>query len=289
MRQGFDIDSNDNALFVTEQCNNNCLMCCQPPKKYDDIDALYQKNIQLLQSAPQELKVLGITGGEPTLLGERLVDLILEIRKHLPDTAIQLLTNGRKFKDTEYTQRVARAAGDEFFVGVPLHSDYLKDHDAIAGSKHAFEETVYGLYNLASEGVEIELRIVINAMNYKRLPQMSEFIFKNLPFVSWVAFMGMEKIGYSVKNQSSIWVEPIEYTTHLKEAVLELDSWGIPVAIYNIPLCLLPKDCWLFAKRSISDWKVRYSEICQDCSVKSECCGLFGTSVNEYVGLKSQS
>ena len=289
MRQGFDIDSNDNALFVTEQCNNNCLMCCQPPKKYDDIDALYQKNIQLLQSAPQELKVLGITGGEPTLLGERLVDLILEIRKHLPDTAIQLLTNGRKFKDAEYTQRVARAAGDEFFVGVPLHSDYLKDHDAIAGSKHAFEETVYGLYNLASEGVEIELRIVINAMNYKRLPQMSEFIFKNLPFVSWVAFMGMEKIGYSVKNQSSIWVEPIEYASYLKEAVMELDSWGIPVAIYNIPLCLLPKDCWLFAKRSISDWKVRYSEICHDCSVKSECCGLFGTSVNEYVGLKSQS
>ena len=184
---------------------------------------------------------------------------------------------------------MARAAGDEFFVGVPLHSDYLKDHDAIAGSKHAFEETVYGLYNLASEGVEIELRIVINAMNYKRLPQMSEFIFKNLPFVSWVAFMGMEKIGYSVKNQSSIWVEPIEYTTHLKEAVMELDSWGIPVAIYNIPLCLLPKDCWLFAKRSISDWKVRYSEICHDCSVKSECCGLFGTSVNEYAGLKSQS
>ena len=264
-------------------------MCCQPPKKYDDIEALYQKNLQLLQSAPQGLKVLGITGGEPTLLGERLVDLIIEIRKHLPDTAIQLLTNGRKFKNAEYTQRVAKAAGDEFFVGVPLHSDYLKDHDAIAGSKHAFEETVYGLYNLASEGVEIELRIVINAMNYKRLPQMSEFIFKNLPFVSWVAFMGMEKIGYSVKNQSSIWVEPIEYTTYLKEAVMELDSWGIPVAIYNIPLCLLPKDCWLFAKRSISDWKVRYSEICHDCSVKSECCGLFGTSVNEYVGLKSQS
>ena len=289
MKNGFDIDSNDNALFVTEQCNNNCLMCCQPPLTVDDIEALYQKNLQLLKSAPEGLKVLGITGGEPTLLGERLVDLIVEIRKHLPNTAIQLLSNGRKFKDADYAHRVAQAAGEEFFVGIPLHSDYLKDHDAIAGSKHAFEETVYGLYNLAAEGVEIELRVVINAMNYKRLPQMAEFIFKNLPFVSWVAFMGMERIGYSVKNQSLIWAEPYEYASYLREAAMILDSWGVPVAVYNIPLCLLPKDCWVFAKRSISDWKIKYSKICDDCSVKEKCCGLFSTSAKEYIGLNKQS
>lgn len=286
MRQEFNIESNDNALFVTEQCNNNCLMCCQPPKKCDNIDVLYQRNIQLLHSAPKELKVLGITGGEPTLLGERLVDLLKEVRNCLPNTTIQLLSNGRGFKDMEYTHRVAQAAGDEFFVGIPLHSDYLKDHDAIAGSKHAFEETMIGLYNLASEGVEIELRVVVNAMNYKRLPQMSEFIFKNLPFVSWVAFMGMERIGYSVKNDSSIWIEPIEYASYLKEAVEILDSWGIAVAVYNIPLCLLPKECWPFAKRSISDWKTRYSKICEDCRMKDKCCGLFSTSTKEYLGLK---
>ena len=100
--------------------------------------------------------------------------------------------------------------------------------------------------------------------------------------------MGMERIGYSVKNQSSIWVEPIEYASYLKEAVMILDGWGLPVAIYNIPLCLLPKDCWLFAKRSISDWKVKYAAICKDCSVREKCCGLFSTSVKEYHGLQCQ-
>ena len=286
MRQEFNIESNDNALFVTEQCNNNCLMCCQPPKKDDDIDILYQKNIQLLHSAPKELKVLGITGGEPTLLGERLVDLLTEVRNCLPNTTIQLLSNGRGFKDMEYTHRVAQAAGDEFFVGIPLHSDYLKDHDAIAGSKHAFEETMIGLYNLASEDVEIELRVVVNAMNYKRLPQMSEFVFKNLPFVSWVAFMGMERIGYSVKNESSIWIEPIEYASYLKEAVEILNNWGIAVAVYNIPLCLLPKECWPFAKRSISDWKIEYLRICNECKKKEFCGGLFNTSIKPFKGLE---
>ena len=38
----FDISSNDNTLFVTEQCNNRCIMCCQPPQTADDIDALFQ-------------------------------------------------------------------------------------------------------------------------------------------------------------------------------------------------------------------------------------------------------
>lgn len=286
MRKGFNIESNDNALFVTEQCNNNCLMCCQPPKKDDDIEILYRNNIHLLHSAPKELKVLGITGGEPTLLGEKLVELLTEARNCLPNTAFQLLSNGRGFRDAEYTHRVAQAAGEDFFVGIPLHSDYLKDHDTIAGSKHAFEETMYGMCNLASEGVEIELRVVINAMNYKRLPQMSEFIFKNLPFVSWVAFMGMERIGYAVKNETSIWIEPVEYVSYLKEAVEVLDSWGMAVAIYNIPLCLMPKGCWPFAKRSISDWKTKYSEKCNNCVVKELCCGLFSTSVKEYERIK---
>ena len=98
--------------------------------------------------------------------------------------------------------------------------------------------------------------------------------------------MGMEKIGHSVKNESSIWVEPIEYSSYLKEAVEVLDSWGIAVAVYNIPLCLLPKECWPFAKRSISDWKTKYAELCEKCSMKDKCCGLFSTSTEEYLGLK---
>ena len=98
--------------------------------------------------------------------------------------------------------------------------------------------------------------------------------------------MGMERIGYSVKNESSIWIEPIEYASYLKEAVEILDSWGIAVAVYNIPLCLLPKDCWPFAKRSISDWKTEYLQICNGCNKKEFCGGLFSTSNKPFNGLE---
>ena len=285
MRNEFDINSNDNALFVTAQCNNHCLMCCQPPRKVDDIDELYDRNIQLIYSAPKELKVLGITGGEPTLLGGKLITLLQEIRSCLPDTAIQLLSNGRAFKDAAFTREVCQAAGENFFVGIPFHSDYSGDHDLIAGSKHAYEETMTGLYNLADAGVEIELRVVVNKLNYTRLPRMAEYIFKNLPFVAWTAFMGMERTGLSVRNAERIWVEPKEYAHLLREAVIAMDDWRMDVAIYNVPLCLLPRDIWPFAKQSISVWKTKYIECCKECAVKDQCCGHFSTSTQVYEGI----
>ena len=282
MRLGWNIHSNDNALFVTAQCNNRCIMCCQPPLLREDIDELFEKNLEAIESAPQGIKVVGITGGEPTLLGDKLFALIEKIRTKLPDSAIQILSNGRRFSDSQYAKRLKEVGGDNIFVGVPLHSDYVGDHDLVAGVNGAYDETMLGLYNLNAAGVEIELRVVINSVNAYRLPLMSEFIYKNLPFVSWVAYMGMEHTGYAIANEKQIWIEPEEYKDSLGEAVKRLADWGMDVAIFNIPLCLLREDARRFSKHSISDWKVEYAECCGACSMKKGCCGLFGTSKKRY-------
>ena len=76
MRGEFNIESNDNTLFTTARCNNNCIMCCQPPLNNDDIDELFEKNVQIIKSAPKDIPIVGISGGEPTLLGDKLIDLI---------------------------------------------------------------------------------------------------------------------------------------------------------------------------------------------------------------------
>ena len=80
--------------------------------------------------------------------------------------------------------------------------------------------------------------------------------------------------------------EPIDYVQSLCKAVDILEGWDIPVAIFNIPLCLLPKEFHHFATRSISDWKTKYLDTCDSCLVKKNCCGLFGTSRRTYMGLK---
>ena len=287
MRQRpIDINSNDNTLFITSRCNNRCLMCCQPPNNDDDMDELFEENFRRIHSAPQSLELIGITGGEPTLLGDRLIMLIQEIRKCLPNTEIQLLTNGRLFANYDYVKKIARAGGDMLYVGVELHSDYYKDHDIIAGAKGAYRETMLGLYNLALCGVSIELRIIVCALNYKRLYNISQFIHRNLPFVGWIAFMGMEQTGYAVKNAKKVWIEPINYQKELLDAVKCLADWNYRVSIFNIPLCLLLTYLHDYARKSISDWKIRFAPICDSCFLKMDCCGFFSTSKTYYHGVR---
>lgn len=287
MRDIIDIQSNDNALFVTGQCNNHCLMCCQPPVKRNDIDFFYEKNIRLIDSTPIELPTIGITGGEPTLLGDRLFDLIAHIRKRLPNTHIQILSNGRQFADGLYAEKLAQVSEGMVIVGVPFHSDSPIIHDRIAGAKNAYNQTLLGLYNLAANDIDIELRIVLTKQNYQRLPQMARFISKNLAFVSTVAFMAMEDIGYTIKNRNLIWIEPLDYMPQLQQAIQYLAQLEFDVSLFNLPLCLLPGSLRPFAKQSISDWKNKYLPICDTCTSKSECCGFFSTSKSIFQGINS--
>ncbi len=271
--------SQDNALFVTEQCNNHCLMCSQPPHIKDDIDYYYNLNTKLIDLLPHELIKLGISGGEPTLLGERLYHLLNKIAIHLPNTSIHLLTNGRRFDNINYTKLIAQIEMHDLLIGIPFHSDYYKDHDFIAQANGAYYETLKGLYNLARFEQNIELRIVINQVNYKRLPQISEYIFRNMPFVSHVAFMALEYTGLVPKNNKKIWIDPIVYKDELEKAVINLDSWGINVSVFNLPLCLINNGLYKYARKSISDWKVKYFETCNSCILKEDCGGDFGTSL----------
>lgn len=286
MKEKFEIESNSNVLFVTDRCNNHCIMCCQPPKVKDDFDYHFKKNVSLIKSAPKETKVVCITGGEPTLAGDIFFKLIQMVREELPDTEIQILSNGRLFTNHNFARHLKEVGGDKVFVGVPLHSDYAGDHDKIAGVKGAYNETLLGLYNLGDEGIPVELRIVINKMNYQRLLQMAEFIFKNIYFVAWTAWMAMEDTGYATKNAKHIWIEPIEYIPQLCNAISYLDEWTIPSSIFNIPLCLLPQDYRQYAAQSISDWKTKYLDFCDNCALKEKCCGLFATSKSIFKGLK---
>lgn len=285
MKMDFDINSNDNSLFVTSQCNNRCLMCAQPPLNRDDIDFFFERNIKLIDNAPNGLTNIGITGGEPTLLQDRLVHLIRYIELRYPDSLIHILTNGRAFSDIQYTKKFVESSN--LLFGIPLHSDFPAEHDAITQVEGSYVETMKGLYNLASIEADIELRVVVNKMNYQRLPQLSEFIWKNLPFVAFISFMGLEDTGYSIKNHDKIWIDPVDYQVEIEKAVMNLAEWKLDVSIFNIPLCLLKPSLYKFAKKSISDWKVTYIDACLTCSKKKECCGLFSTSKMQSLNIKS--
>jgi His-Xaa-Ser system radical SAM maturase HxsC len=275
----FSENSQDNVLFLTEQCNNHCLMCSQPPKSRDDIDYFYWLNSKLIDLLPLSLAKIGITGGEPTLLKDKLICLLSQIENRLPEIEIQLLSNGRNFEDINYVHAISEIGLKKLLIGIPLHSDYYLDHDYIAQSENAFNQTLKGLYNLARYNFNIELRVVINKINHARLHKISEYIFRNLPFVYHVAFMGMEYTGLVPKNNKEIWIDPIDYKDELKKSVLNLSLWGMNVSIFNLPLCLIDESLYIYTQKSISDWKIKYFEQCDVCILRFNCGGDFGTSL----------
>ena len=282
MKDRFRKGDNDNVLFVTSRCSNQCIMCCQPPSVDSDYATLFSHNMQLIECADSDTDEICITGGEPTLIGDDLFKYMEKIWECLPNTTIQLLSNGRAFSNISYLSDFISHVKGKIYFGIPVHSDNFVDHDFIAGAHNSFYQTIEGLQNLGKLHYDIEIRIILLKQNVTRLPQIADFIIMNLPFVSQVSFMGLEIIGNAYNNYMDIVEEPSGFVDSLSKAISVLDDCKIKSRIFNLPLCLIPEDLWIYTCKSISQWKIKYTKRCNSCVVKQNCCGIFSTSQIEW-------
>ena len=267
-------NSPSNHFLVTERCDNYCLMCSQPPRDVDD-GWVIEEILECLPLISQETKELGFTGGEPTLLGQRFLDVLAACKMILPQTGIHVLSNGRRFSDVKFTRDWAKLEHPDLMVGIPVYSDVSTIHDYVVQADGAYDQTIRGILNLKELEQRVEIRVVLHKQTFSRLPQLAEFLARNLLFVDHVALMGLEIMGFTRANLESLWIDPTEYQKELYEAVQLLDSAGMRVSIYNLPLCLLDRRLWSWAVQSISDWKNEYLPECEECSVKNKCAGFF--------------
>jgi His-Xaa-Ser system radical SAM maturase HxsC len=268
-----------NALLLTEQCDNYCLMCSQPPKDRDD-SWLFDRARRVISLLPDDAQALSFTGGEPTLNADAFIDLLEHCQKVAPRLSLHLLSNGRRFADQQFTRRYADVGLGDIMVGIPVYAPEPGLHDFIVQAAGAFDDTVHGILNLASLGQAIEIRVVIQRHTIPVLAGLAAFITRNLPFVAHVALMGLEMTGLARPNSAQVWADPADYQSELVEAVRILTTAGIPTRIYNHQLCVLERRLWPYAVRSISDWKNDYLDICRSCSVRDACGGVFTTSGN---------
>lgn len=266
-----------NSLLLTEQCNSNCVMCSQPPRAGDD-SHLVRAYLEAIPLMDAETPELGITGGEPTLLGHSLFQIIETCKQYLPATAIHMLTNGRMFNYMSLCRQLAECEHPDLMLGVPLYSDLAHGHDYVVQADRAFDQTIRGIMNLARFGIRIEIRIVLHRATIDRLPQFARFVARNLPFVDHVALMGLEMMGYVRMNLDALWIDPADYQAQLRESVEILSRHGLNASIYNHQLCILDQSIWSFARKSISDWKNEYVGECDTCSVREQCGGFFSSS-----------
>jgi His-Xaa-Ser system radical SAM maturase HxsC len=271
-------NSRHNTILLTERCNHYCLMCSQPPKTADD-SWLLNDAFDLIKMIPVDTESILFSGGEPTLYGDRFVELISHVKSWLPQTSVVVLTNGRAFGDFAFVRKLAAVNHPDCLLGIPIYSDDPVRHDYIVQSEGAFDATVRGILNLKRVSQKVEVRVVIHRQTIDRLVQTCEFIARNLLFVDHVALMGLEITGFTRANLEALWIDPHDYKDILSAAVDALMSYGMNVSVYNHQLCTVNSDILRAYRKSISDWKNEYIEECLKCSRRGECGGFFSSSV----------
>jgi His-Xaa-Ser system radical SAM maturase HxsC len=251
-------------------------MCSQPPKIADD-SWLLREAFELISIIPIDTKELIFTGGEPTLYGSRLVELLNHTKQCLPNTAIHLLSNGRAFKDFTFAKLYAAVEHPDLMIGIPVYADDPVTHDYVVQSRGAFDDTIRGIINLKKLHQRVEVRLVIHKQTVSRLRQTCEYLARNLLFVDHVALMALEITGFTRPNLELLWIDPYEYKDTLSEAVAILNSYGMPASVYNHQLCTVNPDVLPNYRKSISDWKTEYLDECISCKRRDDCGGFFSS------------
>lgn len=263
-------NSPHNTFLITEQCDQLCVMCSQPPKKrHDDRFEEYRQAIRL---APVGA-VIGLSGGEPTLHKAALFGLLAEAKADRPDLFFHILSNGQHFEAGDIPDIRASAANSLW--GIPLYSHDTETHDAIVAKPGACDRLFESLAHCLSGGMRIELRTVLLQDNIGHLPRLARLIGDHLGFLSQWSIMQLENIGFAKNRFSALYVDHSLDFAPLADAIDVATLFGIRVSLFNMPRCSVPASYRPYAANSISDWKRKYAPACETCIDQPSCPGFF--------------
>jgi len=277
----YDASSDDATIFVTGECNSNCIMCpCSDWERKTNTGMPDDWLIDFITLLPTGLRDIVVTGGEPTLKTDQFFLVLKMIAEKYPFAEVLLLTNGRSFSAKSMIERLNECCPQHLLAAIPLHGEIDIMHDSITRSPGSFRQTLAGIQNLLDAGIDIEIRIVVSKLNCTHLSEIAQLICDQLPKVRIVNFVGLETLGNCAKNFKSVYIEQADASKYIKPAVEILANAGIDVSLYNYVLCAVDRGLWTLCKKSISPYKVRFPDECETCTLKNCCGGFFGSTLS---------
>ena len=270
----------DNYFFITAQCNSNCIMCPSPDssRKKGEANSI-ESLIEIARHIPSDTPHLTITGGEPFMVGEKIFRFLNFLKEKFENTEFLFLTNGRIFALDSYVKKLKECIPENSVLGIPIHGSTAEIHDNITQTKNSFRQTVLGIKKLLSKNIRIEIRIVVSKLNAEDVGNIAKMIARNMKEISHVSIIAMEMTGSAYVHRDKVWIPYKQAAKAVEEGIIILLQNGIDVKLYNFPLCTVKKEFWTLCERSISPDKVRYSEECEKCKMKSICGGVFAGTI----------
>jgi MoaA/NifB/PqqE/SkfB family radical SAM enzyme len=283
-------------LVTDYNCNNSCISCA---KKSDEkgrlsLDQIIRK-IEMIK--PSENDYIEISGGEPTLRKDLFE--ICKIIKSKYNTNLILLSNGRKFKDKEFSRKIKDAGIDR--VMTTFYSPHAKKHDSITQKKGSFSDTVKGLKNLENIEMPISIKTIILKQNYQELPDFVGFVYDTFPS-AWISIHGLIMRGQAKENKEKLVVRHKDAKPHIENALDGAIKRDKNLGVFIIPSCTLDPFYWKYLgtnwkqmtkemiyvspeKTILGNLDVAQPEYCKDCLVNKDCSWSWESAWKEYIDM----
>lgn len=195
--RGEDHHQTKGLLRLTMACNERCVFCNVPVEDYRPVTpsraALTAQVDAFIASGEQTLT---ISGGEPTLMRDRLIEVVSKARgAGVP--YVELQTNAVLIDD-DYAQALAQAGVTSAFVSFLSHVPAL--HDELAGLEGAYADCLRGMDALLDAGIAVTLNPVTAFRTQHLVGDYVSFVAQRLPRVRSISLSAVQPHGRAKDN-----------------------------------------------------------------------------------------
>ncbi len=269
-------------IQITYNCNNNCVSCIIPGEAYCSEEVSKEKLRKKLFE--QDHKIITIGGGEPTTDPDFLKFVDFALRTN-PDADFRLLTNGRMFYYQNFARKfnsIIEKYDNTFEIDISLYGPE-KIHEKITRTEDSFKQTLKGIKNLVKEGFIVNIRVVVNKLNYEYMEETSQII-NTLNGISNVIFIFSRYTGKAGKNIERTRVSYNESVDQVEKAVDKIEKNEGNIKLFHYPLCIIDKEYRFYAKTGITkdNGGVTFLERCKKCAARDKCSGIWESYLEEF-------
>ena len=228
--------STKGLLRLTMACNEKCSFCNVPMEDYSTLtpskEAIFKQLDEFIDSGEQTLT---ISGGEPTLLRHRLLEVVRTARQRgVPFVELQ---SNAILIDEKYALELATVGVTSAFIS--LLSERADLHDELAGYPGAFERCILGIQALLRVGIHVTLNPVIARKTQERLVAYVRFVGTNLKGIRFISLSAVQPHGRARENLDLL-PDYQQLAQVVPQAIAVAKEYGIEVLnpYCGLPVCI---------------------------------------------------
>lgn len=223
-------------------CNCLCKFCINdtPPRKRKFIPfEIVRKELAFYYR--KGYRALGLLGGEPTIYPD--IAEVISLADRLGYAQIHIVSNGRKYSDKKFLERLIKSGVTRFYVSIHSHKPEIEDY--LTSVRGSFREKIRGLDNLRyfkEKGMirdDVLLNTVINQFNYRYLREITAFFYDR--GFSNFRFNFIRPQGRALSGGRLIVPEYERIMPYVREVIASAKSLKINLTFEAIPFCLFRK------------------------------------------------